>query len=155
MKVALIFNPRSGRGKRKDELLPRVLARLEQAGMDVTATPTEKMGHAIEIARGVASAGFDTAIAWGGDGTLNEVACGLFETSTAMGVLPGGTVNVFAREVGIPLKLDGALDAFVSGRVSRIPMGLAGELPFLLVRQAWRAAPWMALSTVERKRNGK
>jgi len=133
MKVALIFNPRSGRRKRKDELLPRVLARLEQAGMDVTATPTEKMGHAIEIAKDVASKSFDIAIAWGGDGTLNEVACGLFETSTALGVLPGGTVNVFAREVGIPLKLDGALDALVSGRVSRIPLGLAGERPFLLM----------------------
>jgi YegS/Rv2252/BmrU family lipid kinase len=133
MKVALIFNPRSGRGKKKDELLPQVLARLEQAGMDVSVTPTEKMGHAIEIAREAAAARFDRAIAWGGDGTLNEVACGLFETSTALGVLPGGTVNVFAREVGIPLKLDGALDAFVSGHVSRIPLGLAGERPFLLM----------------------
>jgi len=133
MKVALIFNPRSGRGRPKEELLPRVVSRLEQAGMDVTPKPTERMGHAIDIAREVASVGFDTAIAWGGDGTLNEVACGLFETSTAMGVLPGGTVNVFAREVGIPLKLDGAVDAFVSGRVSRIPLGLAGERPFLLM----------------------
>ena len=133
MKVALIFNPRSGRGRPKDELLPRALARLEEAGMDVTTKPTERMGHGIEIARDVAAAGFDRAIAWGGDGTLNEVACGLFETSTALGVLPGGTVNVFAREVGIPLKLDGALDAFVAGRVSRVPMGLAGERPFLLM----------------------
>lgn len=133
MKVALIFNPRSGRGRSKHELLPRVIARLEQAGMDVTSRPTERMGHGIEIAKEAAAAGFDTAIAWGGDGTLNEVACGLFETSTALGVLPGGTVNVFAREVGIPLKLEGALDSLVSGRVSRIPMGLAGDRPFLLM----------------------
>ena len=133
MKVALIFNPRSGRGRPKDELLPHVLTRLEHAGMEVTPKPTERMGHGTEIAREAAAAGFDTAIAWGGDGTLNEVAYGLFETSTAMGVLPGGTVNVFAREVGIPLKLDGALDVLVSGRVSRVPMGLAGERPFLLM----------------------
>ena len=101
--------------------------------MVVTPRPTERMGHATEMAREAAEAGFDMAIAWGGDGTLNEVACGLCESSTALGVLPGGTVNVFAREVGIPMKLDGALDALTGGRIVRIPMGFAGERPFLLM----------------------
>lgn len=132
-KVALIYNPRSGRGKSKAQLLPRVLARLDDAGMEVTAQPTERMGHGIELAKQAASSSFDVAIAWGGDGTLNEVACGLFETSTALGILPGGTVNVLAREVGIPLKLERALDALASARVSRIPVGLAGDRPFLLM----------------------
>ncbi len=133
MKAALIYNPRSGRGKAKEKLLPRVLSRLEEAGMDVTPQPTERMGHAIELAKYAAASELDVAIAWGGDGTLNEVACGLLETSTALGVLPGGTVNVFAREVGIPLKLEGALDTLVSGQVSRIPVGFAGERAFLLM----------------------
>ena len=133
MKVALVYNRKSGRGRSKDDLLPGVVSRLEGAGMKVSPAPTEKMGHATLIAKEAAKAGYDIVIAWGGDGTLNEVACGLFETPTALGVLPGGTVNVFAREVGIPLKLGGAIDALVGGRVTRIPMGLAGERPFLLM----------------------
>lgn len=101
--------------------------------MEVKSWPTEGVGHAIEIAREAAEAELDLAVAWGGDGTLNEVAGGLIGTSTAMGVLPGGTVNVFAREVGIPLKLDRALDVLDSGRARRIPVGFAGERPFLLM----------------------
>ena len=101
--------------------------------MEVSPRPTERMGHATRIAREVAEDGFEMAIAWGGDGTLNEVACGLCDSSTAMGVLPGGTVNVFAREVGISLTLSGALDTLVGGRIVRIPMGFAGERPFLLM----------------------
>jgi len=132
-KVALIFNPRSGRGPSKEKRLPRVESRLKQAGMEVRSWPTEGVGHAIEIAREAAEAELDVAVAWGGDGTLNEVASGLIGTSTAMGVLPAGTVNVFAREVGIPLKLDRALDVLDSGRVCRIPVGFAGERPFLLM----------------------
>ncbi len=133
MRAALIYNPRSGRGHSKDELLSQVLTRLKEAGMEVSPRPTERMGHATEIAREVAEAGFEMAIAWGGDGTLNEVAHGLCGRSTAMGVLPGGTVNVFAREVGFRLKLSGALDTLVGGRIVRVPMGFADERPFLLM----------------------
>ncbi len=132
-RVALIYNPRSGRGHAKEELLSQVLTRLKDAGMEVSPRPTERMGHATQMARDAAEAGFEMAIAWGGDGTLNEVACGLRDSPTAMGVLPGGTVNVFAREVEIPLKLSGALDTLVGGRIVRIPMGFAGERPFLLM----------------------
>ncbi len=133
MRAALVYNPRSGRGHSKDELLSQVLTRLKEAGMEVSPRPTERMGHATEIAREAAEAGFEIAIAWGGDGTLNEVARGLCDSATAMGVLPGGTVNVFAREVGIPLKLSGALDTLVGGRIVRVPMGFADERPFLLM----------------------
>ena len=133
MRAALVYNPRSGRGHSKDELLSQVLTRLKEAGMEVSPRPTERMGHATEIAREAAEAGFEIAIAWGGDGTLNEVARGLCDSATAMGVLPGGTVNVFAREVGIPLKLPGALDTLVGGRIVRIPLGFADERPFLLM----------------------
>jgi len=133
MRVSLIFNPQSGRGRSKLELLPDVVARLEAAGMTVAAHATERMGHATALAREAAATGATAAIAWGGDGTLNEVAEGLIGTSTAMGVIPGGTVNVLAREVGIPLKLEGAVDAFIRGQSVRIPVGFAGERPFLLM----------------------
>ena len=132
-RAVLIFNPRSGRGKPKQKLLPEVMAQFERHGMDVMPQSTEGPGHAIDMAREASRRGFALAIAWGGDGTLNEVAQGLLGTETPMAVLPGGTVNVFARETGIPLKLDRAIDTLASGRPARIPLGLAGERVFLLM----------------------
>ncbi len=133
MKAALIFNPRAGRGAAKETLIDAVEERLTTAGMSMVRLPTERMGHAIELARNASEQGFDLAIAWGGDGTLNEVATGLVGSETAMGVLPGGTVNVFARELGIPLKLSAALDVLAGARSLRIPVGLANGRPFLLM----------------------
>lgn len=133
MRVALIFNPRSGRGRPKEEDLPRVIGKLSATGAQVTAFPTDETGHAVELARRASEDGFERVIAWGGDGTLNEVAGGLLGSDAAMGVLPGGTVNVFAREAQIPLSLDGALDAMNGGIVKRIPVGLANQRCFLVM----------------------
>jgi len=133
MRAALIFNPKAGRGKSKQLQLPHVVSRLEEGGMVVTPMPTERIGHAYDLSRSAASDGYDLVIAWGGDGTLNEVAFGLAGGDTRLGVLPGGTVNVFARETGIPLKLDGAIDVLVHGTPQRIPLGLANDRPFLLM----------------------
>jgi YegS/Rv2252/BmrU family lipid kinase len=133
MRTAIVFNPRSGRGRSKTELLDRVLERLRRGGYETDVYPTEAPGHAREIAKRAGEAGLDRVVAWGGDGTLNEVAWGLLGTTTALGVLPGGTVNVFAREVGIPRDLEGALDVLVEGEVRRIPVGMANGRPFLLM----------------------
>lgn len=132
-RVALVFNPRSGRGRPKNELLPGVLSHLKNSGVEVDVYPTERPGHATEIAKRASAAGLDQVIAWGGDGTLNEVARGLLGSETALGVLPGGTVNVFAREVGIPRSLPEATELLLRGERTRIPVGMAGERPFLLM----------------------
>jgi YegS/Rv2252/BmrU family lipid kinase len=131
MRVALIFNPRSGRGRPKGELLDRVLSEMAKAAMEVDVYPTEAPGHATEIAARASRARVDCVVGWGGDGTLNEVASGLLGTRTPMGVLPGGTVNVFAREVGIPRSIQGAIEVLTCGEVTQIPVGMAGERPFL------------------------
>ncbi|MGH9323022.1 MAG: diacylglycerol/lipid kinase family protein, partial [Vicinamibacteria bacterium] len=133
LRVVLVFNPRSGRGRAKETILDRVLDVLRRAGMEVEVHPTERPGHATEIASRASREGIDRVLAWGGDGTLNEVMRGLVGTDTAMGVLPGGTVNVFAREVGIPLEIEAATEAFVRGEVARIPVGVASGRPFLLM----------------------
>ncbi len=101
--------------------------------MDVDVRPTERPGHATEIGAEAAREGVERVLGWGGDGTLNELVCGLLGTETALGVLPGGTVNVFAREVGIPRTIEGAAETFVSGEVRRIPVGMASRRPFLLM----------------------
>jgi YegS/Rv2252/BmrU family lipid kinase len=131
--VVLVNNPRSGKGRPRQKLLERVLEVLERAGMSVEVRATERPGHATEIAVQAAEEGVDRVLTWGGDGTVNEVANGLFGKESALGVLPGGTVNVFAREVGIPLSFVAAAETFVSGEVRRIPVGVARGRSFLLM----------------------
>jgi diacylglycerol kinase family enzyme len=73
-----------------------------QGRFDVTAVMTEARAHAIEIGREARDGGYDIVVAFGGDGTLNEVANGLAGTSVPVSVLPGGSTNVVCRTLGIP-----------------------------------------------------
>jgi diacylglycerol kinase family enzyme len=75
--------------------------RLSQ-GHDVQVVETNRRGHATRFAHDAARRGIDVVIGFGGDGTLNEVATGIAGTDTALGVLPGGSTNVFARTIGLP-----------------------------------------------------
>jgi diacylglycerol kinase family enzyme len=69
---------------------------------DVQIVETSRRGHATRFAQDAASRGVDVVVAFGGDGTVNEVAAGIAETNTALAVLPGGSTNVFARSIGLP-----------------------------------------------------
>ena len=73
-----------------------------QARYEVEAVDTEAAEHAIEIGREARTGGYDIVVAFGGDGTLNEVANGLAGTEVPISVLPGGSTNVVARTLGIP-----------------------------------------------------
>jgi YegS/Rv2252/BmrU family lipid kinase len=68
----------------------------------------------------------------GGDGTINEAVQSLVHSNTALGYLPYGTVNVWAREMGIPLDTRGAAHALLDGRIERVDLGLAADRYFLL-----------------------
>jgi len=74
----------------------------------VQAVDTERRDHATQICREAASEGYDVAIAFGGDGTVNEVANGLAGSATPLSILPGGATNVYCRVLGIP---DDVVDA--------------------------------------------
>ena len=73
-----------------------------QGRYEVEAVSTEARNHATEIGREVRDHGYDVVVAFGGDGTLNEVANGLAGTDVPVSVLPGGSTNVVARTLGIP-----------------------------------------------------
>jgi YegS/Rv2252/BmrU family lipid kinase len=92
--------------------------------------PTAGPGDARILAAKAVKDGFETIIAAGGDGTVNEVINGIADVSgglvrTRLGVLPLGTINVFARELGIPLKLNDAFEVIQRGRESRIDLPVA------------------------------
>jgi diacylglycerol kinase family enzyme len=71
------------------------------ADHDLSVAETSRRGHATRLAQGAAADGIDVVAVLGGDGTLNEAANGLAGTATALGVLPGGSTNVFARTIGM------------------------------------------------------
>jgi diacylglycerol kinase family enzyme len=73
-----------------------------QGRFDVEAVDTQRKGHAIELCREAAGEGYDVVVAFGGDGTVNEVANGLAGSDTALTCLPGGATNVYCRMLGIP-----------------------------------------------------
>ena len=73
-----------------------------QGRYEVEAVSTEAQNHATEIGREAVDGGYDLVVAFGGDGTLNEVANGLAGTDVPITILPGGSTNVVARTLGIP-----------------------------------------------------
>lgn len=132
----LITNPRSGRWALKT-WLDEAVDMLRAAGWVVTRRETMRPGQARELARQAATEGYEAIISVGGDGTLNEVVNGVVNTPTAVGVLPTGTVNVWAREVGIPLAniwqhLRGATRVLLEGEVRAMDVGRAGKRYFIL-----------------------
>jgi diacylglycerol kinase family enzyme len=72
-----------------------------------------------------------TVVAAGGDGTVNAVAAALVGTEKTLGVLPLGTLNHFAKDLGIPLELEGAVHAVVHGRVSEVDIGVVNGRVFV------------------------
>ena len=85
----------------------RVAGRLE-AAFRLEQVETKGPGHATEIVRSFLPSGLDVVVVCGGDGTISEVACGLAGSGVPLAILPGGTSNVLARELAIPLDLDQA-----------------------------------------------
>jgi YegS/Rv2252/BmrU family lipid kinase len=82
---------------------------------EVEIVETNRRGHATRFAHDAARRGVDVVIGYGGDGTLNEVATGIAGTDTALGVLPGGSTNVFARTLGMPNDPIQAVEQLVAG----------------------------------------
>ena len=101
----VILNPRSKRGsdKRVEWLL-----RERFADSDVEISKTAYPGHATEIAQQAVRKGFETVVAVGGDGTINEVLNGIVGSEVALGVIPTGTANDLASHYGIPSDLNRA-----------------------------------------------
>ena len=132
MRVALITNPGAGR-QDMQETLDSPLSVLQQAGWSVDVWPSEGPGNVALLARRAANEGYDVALVAGGDGTVNEAVQGLVGSETALGYLPYGTVNVWARELGGPLDLVGAARALVAGEIKAVDLGLANERYFLLM----------------------
>jgi diacylglycerol kinase (ATP) len=100
-RILVIVNPAAGRTRRSAGRLRRVIAELERRGCEVVVRRTCAPGDGVRLAR-EAEPGFDLIAAAGGDGTVNEVVNGLAGSSRPMALIPLGTGNVLANEIGLP-----------------------------------------------------
>src|SRR5262245_26150053 len=126
--MTVIINPVSGTGARVGEASRRrelASLRLQARGLVPDVQLTEAPGQARVLASAARDAGAAVVVAWGGDGTVNEVASALVGTSTALGIVPSGSGNGLARELNLPLDAAMALDVALDGRERVID---AGEL---------------------------
>ena len=100
----VIINPVSGPARRgtAEERVSLATDALDSVGLRAEILLTESAGHAYELARHAVGAGAELVIAWGGDGTINEVGRAVAFSNTALGIVPAGSGNGLARELGIP-----------------------------------------------------
>jgi diacylglycerol kinase (ATP) len=120
-KLFVIFNPVA-----RGEKTSRIRKFLEgKAGHSVILAPTQRAGDARLLAARAVQEGFRIIVAAGGDGTINEVVNGMGTSGAALGVLPLGTVNVFAQELRIPRRIDAAWHVIQTGAGRTIDLACA------------------------------
>jgi diacylglycerol kinase (ATP) len=119
--VVFIANPVAKRSSRRK--IERAVELLRSSGREVEVHLTEKRGDAEDCARKASGSGASLIIAAGGDGTFNEVMNGIANTGTKMAILPMGTTNVLAKELGVPENVDGAVRIALAGQERTVSLG--------------------------------
>ena len=115
-RIHIIINPASGK---EEPILPIINSAMKDAGIKWEASITHKAGDAIQFAKAAVKERIDALAVYGGDGTLMEGISGLIGSEIPLIILPGGSANVMARELGIPKDL-------------RESCGLIGQVPSIL-----------------------
>ena len=128
--ITMIVNPVSGAGY-ASAVGEKAAALLEKLQVAFTLRITEAVGHATELARQAAARGDETVISVGGDGTVNEVAAGLIGTQTALGIVPAGNGNDFAKALGIPKGWEDALHYLLENAPRPVDTGMANDRFFI------------------------
>lgn len=134
MDVFAIVNPLSGAGANPDVAAARVALlneRFAAGGISGVIHLTRHRGHAAELAAAAIAQGARAVLAWGGDGTINETGTVVAGTPTALGIVPAGSGNGFAAELGVPWQPAAAIDVAIHGRDRLVDAGeIDGRLFF-------------------------
>ena len=125
-KVCLIINPVSGTESKK-YIPEEVATAIDQKKYDLLIRVTGYPNHASEIARHAVKKKYKFVITAGGDGTVNEVARELINSDTVLGILPYGSGNGLARELGIPLDSEKAIKIILNAHTRTIDYGVAND----------------------------
>ena len=127
--VVFIINPISGTGSK--EIVPSLIERhIDREQYNTELKFTEYAGHAFEIASQCRDANVDVVVAVGGDGTVNEVARGIIDSKSALGIIPCGSGNGLARHLMLPMSTRGAIDVINIGLTHDLDYGMIDGHPF-------------------------
>jgi diacylglycerol kinase (ATP) len=149
-RTLIVINPFAGH-----EDPPRLRRRIggafaeRDAAFDLVAT--QYPGHATALSQDAVRLGYRAVAVCGGDGTLAECATGLAGSNTPLAIIPRGTGNQVAQNLGIPLGLEDSIDVAINGRVTSIDLGRSGDRAFALVAGAGFDAAVMQAATRELK----
>jgi YegS/Rv2252/BmrU family lipid kinase len=124
-KAILISNPKTGRYVSRRKTVQELASDLNAQGVEVELKFTAGPGDAAELAAKAANNGSTDVIVAGGDGTINEAIQGMVGTKSRLAILPRGTANVLARELGLPMNIDAAINIAAQGKSRRIHFGIA------------------------------
>lgn len=125
-RTIIIINP-AAKGERAKNIIGQIARLMPDAEIRQTHAP----GDARTLAQQAVEEGISRVIVAGGDGTLNEVVNGLAGSSCQLGVLPVGTVNVFALDLGLPLKLEDAVKVIQNGKTQWVDLARANDHWFI------------------------
>ena len=129
----LILNPKAGQSRFPGLVLADIDKELYTHGIECDIAFTRDVGDGARLAAKAIDRGYDIIIAGGGDGTVNDVANGMVGSGAPLGILPIGTVNVLARDLGISLDLAAVIRTISHGRVRNIDLGCADGKYFTLM----------------------
>ena len=149
-RTLIILNPHAGQ-EDEQRMRRRLGGAFAARGAAFDLASTERAGHATELAREATLLGYRAVAVCGGDGTLAEAATGLAGTTTPLAIIPRGTANQVAQNLGIPRALEDAVDVAVFGTASSIDLGLIRDRAFALVAGAGFDAAVMQSATRELK----
>src|SRR2546423_3648950 len=169
MKIEVIINACSGDGN-KEGIQQRLAEAFTATGLEARISMARSGAEVIALAQRAARSEADTIVAGGGDGTINSVASSIVGSNKALGVLPFGTMNHFAKDLHIPLDLESAVRTIGEGRTHKVDIGEVNGHIFLnnsslglypsIVRERegkqrfgwgkWPGYVWAALSVLRR-----
>jgi YegS/Rv2252/BmrU family lipid kinase len=137
-KALVIYNPAAGRFPVKP-FMKAIQTELVKAGWEADIVATRSGEHTVQLGQQAAAEEYDAAFAVGGDGTIGQVASGLIGSETALGVLPAGTSNVWAQELGLPAftwaypgRLQENTGILAYAPIQRVDIGKCNEYSFMM-----------------------
>jgi diacylglycerol kinase family enzyme len=130
VRIEVLVNARSGAGRRA-EIQQRLGDAFNASGADARISLAGDGVELVTLAQRAAVSDAESVVAGGGDGTINTVAAALIDTGKTLGVLPFGTMNHFAKDLGIPLDLEGAIETVVAGHAVSVDVGEVNGRIFL------------------------
>jgi YegS/Rv2252/BmrU family lipid kinase len=130
MNIDVIINARSGPGH-EAEAPRRIADAFRSTGADARILVAGNGAELLTLAQSAARGDAECVVAGGGDGTINAVAATIIDSEKTLGVLPSGTMNHFAKDLGIPLELEGAVRTIVAGHAASVDVGEVNGRVFL------------------------